>query len=153
MLISAITTRTEHCWVVVKADGRPVGYEDSEPHFDSEADAIEALPGFAVEGDPAPVVKRLDALCSSAVAACGYVYDEEGEGVEHWPSAEDLHAHLLTLDWRDLPDGQMHCSADPGVCDECDVLTPTPTGPEIPGQAELSFMNCRPNSSGGEGRG
>lgn len=116
----AITTYTEPCWTLVRPDGGDVS--EFEPHFDTETQATEAASRYTDAG-VVPLPKRLDQLCSVATAVCGYVYDEEGEGQEHWASAEELHAHLLTVDWRDLPDGQMHCSADPGGCDECDEVT------------------------------
>lgn len=131
---AAIETRTEHCWTLVRANGENV--TEFQPHFDSEAKALEAASAYTDAG-VLPTPLRLDALCSVATAVCGYVYDEEAEGQEHWKSAEELRAHLLTVDWRDLPDGQMHCSADPGECDECDAATPPPAPVQLPGQLDL----------------
>lgn len=132
--MTAIKTYSEPCWTLVRADGGNVS--EFEPHFDTEAQAREAANHYTDAGvTPAP--QRMTGLCSVATAACGYVYDEDAEGQEHWTSAEELHAHLLTVDWRDLPDGQMRCSADPGECDECDALIPAPTPDELPGQLDL----------------
>lgn len=115
----AITTYTEPCWTLVRPDGANVS--EFEPHFDTEEQARGAI-GRYTDAGVAPSPQRLAGLCSVATAACGYVYDEDGEGQEHWPSAQELHDHLLTVDWRDLPNGQMRCSADPGACDQCDEI-------------------------------
>lgn len=148
-MTSAITTYTEPCWTLVLPDGENVS--EFEPHFDTEAQAIGAANRYTDAGIR-PTPQRLDGLCSVATAACGYVYDEDGEGQEHWSSPEELHAHLLTVDWRDLPAGQMHCSADPGACDECDEATPPPVVPEIPGQLDLINADSAPDPQGGEGQ-
>lgn len=133
--MSAITTYTEPCWTLVRPDGGNVS--EFEPHFDTEAQALEAAKRYVEDRQPVPTPRVLDGCCSVATAACGYVYDEDGEGQEHWSSAEELHAHLLTVDWRDLPGGDMHCSADPGACDECDALIPPPAPAQLPGQLDL----------------
>lgn len=133
--MTAITTYTEPCWTFVRPDDDNAS--EFEPHFATEVQALEAVKYYTVEGKPPWTPKRLSGRCSIATAACGYVYDEDGEGQEHWPSAEELHAHLLTADWRDLPGGEMHCSADPGECEDCDALLPSPAAPELPGQLDL----------------
>jgi hypothetical protein len=119
MTTKAITTYAEPCWTLVRPDSANVS--EFEPHFDTEEQALEAVQRYTDAG-VAPTPRRLGGLCSIATAACGYVYDEDGEGQEHWTSAEELHAHLLTVDWRDLPDGSMRCPAEPGDCDECDMV-------------------------------
>lgn len=130
----AIKTYTEPCWTLVRADGGNVS--EFEPHFDTKAQAEQAV-GRYTDAGVTPVPRQMTGLCSVATAACGYVYDEDAEGQEHWTSAEELHSHLLTVDWRDLPNGQMHCSADPDRCDECDALVPEPPATELPGQLDL----------------
>lgn len=133
--MTAIITNADPCWTLVRPDGSNVS--DFEPHFDTEAQAAEAAKRYLTDGEPTPKPDRLAGPCSIATAACGYVYDEDGEGQEHWASAEELHAHLLTAEWRDLPGGEMHCSADPGECDECDALVPPPVPAQLPGQLDL----------------
>ncbi len=118
----SVITNEHPCWVVTNADGSPVGFEDSEPHFDTEAEARKALPDFAREDEPAPVMKQLDHLCSSATTACGYRYDEDDEGVQHWPDgAEAFQAWLIEhADYRLGANGELLCPAEHG-CDECDA--------------------------------
>lgn len=133
--MTAVITNTEPCWTLVRPDGTNVS--EFEPHFDTEAQAAEAALRYRTGIVLDEVPQRLNGPCSIATAACGYVYDQDGEGQEHWASAEELHAHLLTAGWRDLPGEEMHCHSDPGVCEECDALIPAPVPAQLPGQLDL----------------
>jgi hypothetical protein len=118
----SITTNTNPCWIVTKADGSPAGFEDSEPHFDTEAEACEAQATLTEEGEPPLVVKQLDNLCSEAVTACGYRYDEDDEGFQHWPdSAQEFQDWLTNLGYRLDAGGELLCPVDHG-CEECDAI-------------------------------
>jgi len=120
--MTAITVNAEPCWIVTHADGSPSGYEDEEPHYATEDEARKAAADITYADDPVPVVKRLDNLCPSATAACGYRYDEDGEGVQHWPdTAEAFRVYLTgTADWREGSGGSLLCPAEHG-CEECDA--------------------------------
>lgn len=117
-----VVTNPKSCWIVSNADGTPTGFEDSEPHYDGEDDARKVAKDIHSLGDPAPVVKQLDHLCSEATTACGYRYDEDDEGVQHWPDgAQEFQDWLTThADYRLGADGDLLCPADRG-CDECDA--------------------------------
>ncbi len=119
--MTAITTLPESCWIVTTADGEPTGFEDSEPHYPTEAEAQEAAASITTPGDPAPIVTRLDSPCTSATMACGYRYDEDDEGIQHSPdTADEFHKFLVyTMEYRTAPDGDLLCPHDRG-CDECD---------------------------------
>ncbi|MFI5934759.1 hypothetical protein [Actinoplanes sp. NPDC051494] len=143
----AISTYPEPCWTLVRADGRPVGPDDAEPHFDTEAQALAAVASWHDEDRPDPTPKRLTGLCSIATAACGYIYDEDDNGQQHWQDAQELHAHLLTVDWSDLPNGEMRCSADSGACEECDGLIPPLANAVIPGQLDLLAVGSAPKAA------
>jgi hypothetical protein len=132
--MTAITTRIEPCWTLVHADGSPVS--DIVPHYDTEADAVKAAGTFLLDPDQTLSPKLLDGLCSTAVLACGYRYDESNECVEHWPSADQLRDHLLKLGYRLGPDGSLRCPADMG-CDECDAMPGAPDYTPLPGQLDL----------------
>lgn len=134
--MTAITTRTEPCWTLIHADGRPAGFEDSEPHFDSKADALKAAPTYGDVDIPDPTPKVLAGLCSTATLACGYCYDENGEGVEHWDSADQLRTHLLNEGYRPGENGSLRCPAGHD-CDECDGLPDAPDYTPLPGQFAL----------------
>lgn len=134
--MTAIVTRTEPCWTLIHADGRPAGFEDSEPHFDSEADALKAAPAYGDVDMPDPTAKVLDGLCSTATLACGYRYDEDDEGVEHWTSPDLLRDHLLNDGYRPGADGAIRCPASHD-CDECDALPDAPDYTPLPGQLAL----------------
>jgi hypothetical protein len=134
--MTAITVRATPCWTLVHADGRPAGFEDSKPHFDTEADALKAAPGYGDVDIPAPTAKSLAGLCATATTVCGYTYDEDGEGVEHWPDAAALRRHLTAAGWRFAPGGEMRCPAGHG-CVDCDAAPDSPDLTRLPGQLDL----------------
>lgn len=131
--MTAIKTYTVPCWTLVQPDGRNVS--EFEPHFDTEQQALDAAKTYTDDGIT-PTPKRLDQICSTATAACGYEYDEGGEGVEHWADADQLRDHLLVLDYRPGPDGSLRCPADMD-CDECNGLPDAPDPRPMPGQIAL----------------
>ncbi|MEU4558571.1 hypothetical protein AB0F72_09275 [Actinoplanes sp. NPDC023936] len=136
--MTAITTRTEPCWIVTLADGSPSGFEDSEPHYDNQGEAEKAATAITHADELPPIVKRLDGLCSSATTACGYRYDEDDEGIQHWPdSAEEFRKFLVfTMEYRSGERGDLLCPADRG-CDECDALAADLETAEVRGQMPL----------------
>jgi hypothetical protein len=142
---TAITVTAEPCWIVTQADGSPTGFEDSEPHYASDSEARKVAYDLTCAGDPEPIVKQLDSPCASATAACGYRYDEDDEGEQHWPdSAEEFRTYLVgTADYRPGPNGSLLCPADRG-CEECDALEPEVIPAEIPSQLDLPTTDVRP---------
>lgn len=118
-----IVTSTHPCWIVTNADGSPTGFEDSEEHYNSEDEARKAAANLAYANELPPVVKQLDHLCSEATTACGYRYDEDDEGVQHWPDGAQEFQGWLTrhADYRLDAEGDLLCPAERG-CDECDAI-------------------------------
>lgn len=133
-----VTVNTEPCWIVTDADGSPTGFEDSEPHYATEDEANKVALDITSPGDPAPVVKVLDHLCASATAACGYTYDEDDEGVQHWPDSADAFREYLTgtADWRTGTGETLLCPVA-HRCDECDAIAIQPLDAELPGQMRI----------------
>ncbi|GAA0493724.1 hypothetical protein Ade02nite_21230 [Paractinoplanes deccanensis] len=119
----SVTTNDHHCWIVTLADGSPTGFEDSEPHYASEDEARKFAKDITYPNDPPPIVKRLDHLCSSATTVCGYRYDEDDEGVQHWPDgAEAFQAWLVeNAEYRLGAEGELLCPAVHD-CNECDAI-------------------------------
>ena len=151
---TAITVNAEPCWIVTNADGSPTGFEDSEPHYGTEEEARRVAQDLTSVGDPAPIVKRLDGVCASATMACGYRYDEDDEGIQHWPdTAEEFRRFLtVTMEYRTGARGALLCPADQG-CEDCDGLATPLEAAEMSGQLDLPIGANRPNpSQGGEDR-
>jgi hypothetical protein len=137
-----VTTATECCWIVVNADGSPVD-DDCESHHTTEAEAIKEAANLRYVGESAPVVKQLDHLCSSAVTVCGYVYDEDDEGAQHWPDRAEAFQDWLVkhADYRIGENGELLCPLNHG-CDECNAVPQVVTPVELPGQMTLGEVNA-----------
>lgn len=117
-----ITATETRCWIAVDADGKPAWHGEHETHTATREQALEDITrNYGGRTDLAPA--QLDRPCFVAVAACGSVYDEDGEGIEHWPSAEELADLLRSIDYTIGADGTVRC---PDFCD-CDCRA-APTG-------------------------
>lgn len=135
--MTAITVLDRPCWTLVQADGTEVDYDDTEPHFHSEAHARQSAEFYRRDSEPLPAPREVDGRCATATMECGYRYDEDGDGNQCWPSADNLREHLIGDGYRPLPDGGMRCPARMG-CDECDAIPDPPVAPtELPGQLAL----------------
>lgn len=100
---TGLTQATEPCWT----HDRPGVWD--EQHFQTREKAEERLADAEGKG----TVARNEYLCWSAVAVCGYVYDEMGEGVEHIPGTlEEAEAFLRSVDWKTGEDGRWRCPTD-----------------------------------------
>jgi hypothetical protein len=133
----AITQYEGKCWRLEYADGKPVN--EFDPHFDSEEAALAAAPRYTDPDHKAvPVPVQEPDGCFVAESACGYVYDEQGEGIEHWDSAEDLLRHLVDKKgYRPGPPGQLRCPKS--YCEVCDAMPEPPAVEEpLPGQLALA---------------
>jgi putative hydrolase of HD superfamily len=68
----------EPCWTIVRANGTPAGFEESEPHYLTEADARKDAPDFQREDDPPVRVIQLETHCWVAYLLCGEQFVYEG---------------------------------------------------------------------------
>ncbi len=108
-----ITATTAHCWIAVGADGRPVWRGEHETHTATRKEAVDDIARhYPDRPDAAP--KQMDRPCWIAVCECGSVYDEDGEGIEHWPNAEELTHLLRSIDYTVDDAGRVRC---PDFCD------------------------------------
>ena len=113
-MIGTISQGERACWIVHDDRGEFDGDGDRVTHFATEAKATEYL--SELERDGLRVVENA-APCFTAVAVCGYVYDEDGEGIEHYPDAESLADILRCVDWTTTADGRWLCHGD--ACVPC----------------------------------
>jgi hypothetical protein len=130
------------CWTVVRHDGTPAGFEESVPHYETEAAAIAAAPDYNGEDEP-PVQVKVDCpgfLCTVAELVCGQRFVYEGDTDEaHFADA----ATVLALMADDgglirVGDGMFACT-DPGChpCRQAIGSLPEPADVPLPGQAFL----------------
>lgn len=113
----AISAYSFTCWQLLYPNGVEVDSGDGIPHFDTEREALEATPGYAIDGGfgtPAPQI--LASPCFVVRARCGYLLDEEGSMVMHHGSAEEAAKSAEAYGWKLLPSGEYRCSDD---CDDC----------------------------------
>jgi 5'-deoxynucleotidase YfbR-like HD superfamily hydrolase len=107
--------RLDHpCWTIMLDDGRPAGFEESEPHFLTEEDARRAKPEFQPGDEPPVYVAQLDTHCWVAHLFCGEQYvDDTDEAACHFADEDVL---LTSIGERGL-----FC-VEPGVfaCDDVD---------------------------------
>lgn len=136
----AIRQVTPNCWTLVDADGQPVDVDENIPHYNSEDDARKAIerwnPHTYQPRQMTPVEE--DGPCFIIAARCGYILDQEGEGIQHAPTVDDLFQMAVDIGWKAMPDGTMLCG--PEACDDCkDTLPPAgePDRAPTPGQIAL----------------
>lgn len=111
------------CWTVVDESGAPY-HEDHTPHLDSAAQALASITGilddhFRLNGDdgeldPPPNLtpQQEPANCWRVECDhCGYLYDEDDEGVYHMPPFTETAALMVDMNW--IVDG------DIAVCPTC----------------------------------
>lgn len=68
------------CWTILTADGEGAGFEGSELHYLTEAEAREAAPSYQPEDEPPVQVVQLPTCCWTATLLCGKAYvDERGD--------------------------------------------------------------------------
>lgn len=133
-----VTTAERPCWIVTHPDGSPTGFEDDEPHYATEAEARKFADDVTAAINPPLIVKKLDNPCSAAVTVCGYVYDQDEEGEQHWPDGAQAFQDWLTTHagYRLSSGGELLCPLDHG-CDECNALAPIAPPAELPGQMSI----------------
>ena len=108
------------CWVLTNSDGEDLD-QDGVPHFASEQKAAEyaARPGDYVLPDVSPGFKprQLDHLCVTvACSGCGYVYDEDEDGIAHFDDRAEAEK-ALAGHWKFTRDEALCDECKPGVCD------------------------------------
>lgn len=96
------------CWVL--PDSKSMW---DERHVDTHETAVADLADVTDpdHGRDSEVAQR-PSPCLLAVAACGYTYDEDGEGVEHFATQADLAANVISAGWTDGGPRGWLCAAD-----------------------------------------
>lgn len=111
------------CWTVVTHDGRPAGFEESEPHYVAQAEAQADARGYQCEDDPpVQVIQVPDGFrCTVAYLYCGKQYVTE---TDDGPSAHFADEQGV----RDAIDNDLLVEVAAGVfaCDEtgCNLCAP-----------------------------
>jgi len=136
-----ITTSDSPCWTVAWPDGRPYS-EDFEAHHDTEEEAAKSV-DHLLDDEPRPIPKQLDHLCSTATTVCGYEYDRDDEGVQHWPDGADAFRDWLVkhAGYRLGEHGELLCPLDHG-CDECNAVPQVVVPVELPGQMSIGEVSA-----------
>lgn len=113
------------CWTIVTHDGRPAGFEESEPHYLTHQEADAERAGFQPEGEPpVKVIQVPDGFCCwVAYLHCGkqFVYRGPDDDAIHFADETNL---LDSMMMSDLPavDG----AAGVFACDEPDCALCAP---------------------------
>jgi hypothetical protein len=110
---NAVAQYPKTCWVLSDPHGRDYDNGDGVPHYDTEAEAREAI--SRTSGDDPLTPRPLAAPCWTISSACGYTLDED-ESTWHHDSAAEAHKVALGYGWTDAPGGLMRCDAN---CDGC----------------------------------
>lgn len=109
----------EPCWTVLTHDGRPAGFEESEPHYLSQAEAFKAAPDYWPDGEPPGTVVQMSDRCWVAYLHCGQQYVcERADDAVHFADEDDLRGSLA-LDGLALVDAQDGVFACDSVCVLC----------------------------------
>jgi hypothetical protein len=124
----AITVLDHRCWILVDLDGKPYNpTHEGYPHYTSEVDAGNGYasmfrrynPDDELEEIPLLLPVEQDTACHILTTVCGYVLDEEGDGVSHQDDPQILIDWALGTGMAILDDGRMVCCTDPEACDAC----------------------------------
>lgn len=109
---SGIAPECGPCWVLPDA-----GNGQDERHWPSRAAALADL---GRGGDPDhgrnAELRHNDAACWTATTVCGYQFDYDLDGQQHWPDKEVLRGLLARLDYVIGQDGTLSC---PSAADGC----------------------------------
>ena len=107
------TETTAPCWVLTNDDG------PSEEHFRTEEMAAD-FATRCLEG--AWTSHRLDHVCVTvSCEGCGYVYDEEGDGIAHFTGLVEAEKFLPDAEgWVHTPEGWLCQPCGAGECDCAD---------------------------------
>lgn len=105
--------QTAPCWVLADASG-----QWEERHWATREAAAAELgrdddPDRGCESE----LRQAALPCRVATAACGYVFDQEGEGVQHLPAdLAEAEEWLFDSGWVRLPDGRWACGDETCQC-------------------------------------
>lgn len=149
----AITVLDHNCWILVDVDGKPYdpSHTDEYPHYTSKDDAEKGyasitrrdhlIPDDDPDDEKVPLLVPVeqDTPCYILTTVCGYVLDQEGDGICHEDDPGSLVSWALGMGWAILGDGRMVCCTDPDACAKCAAalaLLPPPVEP-TPGQLSI----------------
>lgn len=123
------------CWVLGNPDGTV--YEDDrgypEPHLHTEEEIRKLIADVGEDPAGQCVPLRLTAPCVEiACSECGYVYDEDDEGIGHWESRDEA-VKALKGDWL-FGDGAAYCPNE-----DCVEAARALVVEEIPNQTAITI--------------
>lgn len=140
-----LATNDQPCWVVTPDP--PLDDGPGDRHFTTEAEARQYAADMTSDDtdDYGPGRRRVwnvthrDKPCATLTCDgedCGYVFDEDDEGIVHFDDAEQAHrsqtsSNPMVPAWRFATDGRAWCC-------ECDPPENIHRLPEIPGQLALT---------------
>src|SRR5262245_22420462 len=115
----AITALDGPCWELVDLDGKP-GDDggDSIAHYSSTDEAWKAYEDrfrwWEEEDGPKPswVPRELDQPCLTLTTVCGYVLDQDGDGICHQHDREVLYEWAMGMGFLLMADGSMLCGPE-----------------------------------------
>jgi hypothetical protein len=139
------TTLASPCWVVYTNDGHEADGEWFRHHLtqaDAEAALLESVGGGRDGRPPADLdgmyIRALAAPCVTLECdACGYVYDEGDEGVQHFADLEEVNETLGVIGWTADGEGRYRCGGDSDDETVPDPRLPGPNDVPIPGLGEV----------------
>lgn len=107
------------CWTITLADGTPAGFEESEDHYESEAEAREAAPRYQPEGEPPVQVIQLGTCCWVADLICGerYVYQGPDADSAHFADENNVLTCIAEDNLYEVKQGVFACLDD--RCESC----------------------------------
>ncbi len=122
-----ITPESYRCWIIDRLPG------DTEPHFKTEDAATRRLGEIRDDDRVADaIVRQRDVPCWTirCDGECGYVIDEDEDGLIHFADADD--ALRTVRDWEWMLVDHEHV-----LCPEDVLAPPTPAQQEAAGQMRL----------------
>lgn len=131
----------EPCWTIEPVTAPALGDELETGHWQDQADAEEALPGYATERRPASSLRVVqeDFRCTTLILLCGDTYVYQGDEDQSHFADE---AHLFSS----IPVGEVvqvgpDLFAEKYHCEKCiDAIREheqSPADPAVPGQQSL----------------
>lgn len=106
------------CWTVLAADGTPA-FEDYEPHYLTEAEAVKAAAEYGTEDVPPARASQLEKACWVGVLLCGEDFIHEGYDYPsmHFGDEADVLVSVAEAGLFPVEPGVFACDSD--TCQVC----------------------------------